>query len=206
MVRFMRRHPRTLFTGIVVFWLGFGFVWTYYGWTNSKIFGAGWWFDTAGHFLAGGGLAWSLMFFFRAYLFRGLFRFDRGFEVGLVVIGCIALLATFWEVFELVWDYYLQPAHFHWLAQAQKSALDTTVDIVATLAGAAAALAAFSYISTLLYTRIFPDEAQQEEIERLEEMIEHIALQMRHAKKNRRMATFRRVLHTFKQKAAELAS
>lgn len=183
-----KRHPKLVFTGIILFWTAFAFIWTYYGWTNDGMFTEGWMFDTVGHIIFGIGAAFSLLCFFPLHLLPTPMR-----VIG--VVGLVALLAIGWEIVEATWDFYFQPVHFEWLAKAQKSGLDTTIDIVAAVVAATIEIT----IHVVIYKHFFPDYYDEDERERIEAMITHIVGEYARAKRERREGVAKAIARKIKR-------
>ncbi len=199
---FIRQYPRALLGSIITFWIIFGFIWTFYGWTDDGMFTQGWKFDTLGHIIFGGGAAFSFLYFFRTHTLHGAFSIFGEEVLATLIIGCVAILAVGWEILEAVWDYFFQPTYFEWIAQAQKSGLDTTIDIVSAVI--AASIAMLLYIPVYKYG--FQKYYNEDEIERLEHTLEHVVLYHAQAKKERKETVARAIAATVRKKMFRIHS
>lgn len=96
-------------------------------------------------------------------------------------LSIIAFVTTvieviFWEIFIewLLWDSWLQPAYFNWLAKAQKGSEDTMMDIVVSLLGVISAMLAW-WAGRKFYAWKWPNEDAEEAIEEAREKNELFA-------------------------------
>ncbi len=138
------------------------------GWGNfDKITWGALDIDSLGHAVFG--LMWGfiLLYLIMIYLPESYISTPK-FIIALIIVSVISavLEVFFWEICVewLLWDSWLRPVYFPLRAVAQKSALDTNLDIVVTMGGAVWAMV-FWGTYRKWYAYKWPDAAEHEEIE-----------------------------------------
>ena len=161
-----------------LFWVGFLYIWGLSGWQDAELFNKVWWFDTAGHALFGIAFAWMLLLIISGHAVKGAFLFTGKIFLSIVVIAGVMLVGILWEAAERLWDWYLQPNYFMWLAKAQKDSVDTVSDILVNFCSAFFFVTCY-HIYNIIYEKWHPDEAEKTEIEETIEMIQYVSEKIR---------------------------
>jgi len=144
---FQNRHIAVALASLS-FWIAFAFLWGVWGWNDAKIGSKWWYFDLLGHGLFGfiGGL--NAMFVVRTFGIEKI-RWHRliagGYgHQGSWAFTIIIVFAIGWEGWESLHDYIHRGETGH--IPAQSSGLDTSADLIITLA--------CNIPATLLYFKI----------------------------------------------------
>lgn len=186
-----------------LYWIVHIYIWGIWGWKESELFNDAWWFDTAGHALAGVVGALNLLYFYKTYSLHGIFRFAGKRHLTKDIVSDVAISGIVWELIELLWDYNLQPNYFEWLAKAQKGVADTMFDLVTNPFAALLTLLFYFGSSVFyynyIYPRIYPEDAKkammEEEIDEVLEMLKHMDQKVRTIQKEH----LKRLLPTLKE-------
>jgi len=198
MIGILRKYRKIINISIVFFWIIFYYVWGFLGWSDAHIFEESWWFDTAGHALFGFAGAITLLYLYRTYSLHGLFYFAGHKHLAVIVVAHIVLLGTLWELIELLWDLYIQPEYMAWLAKAQGSSMDTTIDILAETI--AAFVVMFLYVAyNKAYEKFYPDNFRTEKKELLEEVAQHLSIEIARHKKEHRKEFYLSILRALRK-------
>lgn len=185
-------HRRRMFSvGFsFIFWILFIYIWGYLAWNDAQLGTKEWWFDLAGHYLAGTVCAWNLFFVLRNFISpRHSFRLLENSFQGVWVFILTLLVAWMWEVYEGSLDLYRVLSETNNMP-AQTHALDTTADLVTTTIAAIPVI--IFYIKTTQYfSRRFPDEHLRDEYVRFELLGEEMARNTRTHSQHVRRALFK---------------
>ena len=174
----IKELKRPLNIVIIISVLAFIYIWGIWGWRDSELFDAAWWFDTAGHAIFGFGVGLALIYLISTYAAKGIFLFAGKRLLAVVVISIIMIVGILWEAVELLWDAYLQPNYFSWYAKAQESSIDTTIDILVNLIFVSFAMIAYR-LYTNIYEKLNSNKAEENEINETIEMINHLSQKIR---------------------------
>lgn len=173
---------------IVLFNILFLLIWGVLAWGESELWSFLWTFDAVGHFAFC--FVWGFIFLYwiKTY-WRGAYVVVPKWAWALTIIAFVTTVieVIVWEILIewLLWDSWLQPAYFHWLAKAQKGSEDTILDIVVSLLGAVFAMLAW-WASRKFYAWKWPNEDVEEEIEEARERNEVFAEEINAMQKEHR--------------------
>ncbi len=172
MQRVSRRHVIT--SVILLYWIAFFFFFGYAHWGEFELFDKQWWFDLFGHALFGVSASINLLYLYRRYACHGAFNFIGHVFLAVNIIGQVIIVGgVLWESIEASWDLIFQPLYFPHLAKAQKGALDTTLDILATMIASSLTMGIW-LIYNRIYERLFHDETVTYLVDNAIEKIEQL--------------------------------
>lgn len=159
---------------ILLYWATFFFFFGYIHWGDFELFDKQWWFDLFGHALFGVSASINLLYLYRRYACHGAFNFIGHAFLAINIIGQVIIIGgVLWESMEASWDLLIQPWCCPHLAKAQKGALDTTLDILATMIASSCTMGIW-VIYNRMYEKFFHDESianlVDDAIERIEQL------------------------------------
>jgi TRAP-type C4-dicarboxylate transport system permease small subunit len=158
-------------SGICLYWFLFFLFFGYFHWGEFELFDKQWWFDSFGHALFGISASINLLYLYRRRACHGAFNFTGHVFLAVNIVGQVLIVGgVLWEGVEAAWDQIIQPWCCPLAAQAQKGALDTTLDIVITSFASAITIGVWLAYNKM-YARLFPNESLEM---LLEETLEHI--------------------------------
>ncbi|TSC62571.1 MAG: hypothetical protein G01um101448_22 [Parcubacteria group bacterium Gr01-1014_48] len=164
---------------IVLYWAAFFFVFGYSHWGNFELFDKQWWFDSFGHALFGISASINLLYLYRRRACHGAFNFTGHIFLAVNIIGQVLIVGgVFWEGIEAAWDQIIQPWCCPLAAQAQKGALDTTLDIVITLFASTVTMGVWLAYNRI-YAQVFPNRVLEALLEETLERIEYMGATIR---------------------------
>jgi hypothetical protein len=180
------------------------YVWGIWGWNSPN-----WWFEEAGHVVGGTMGAITLLYLYKTYSLHGIFRFAGKKHLTKDIVEDVAFLGILWELYEMIWDLYLQPNFFPHLARAQSGIIDTVIDLMINPLSAFLTMVIYFRcvkLYALIYKKIYPDDtktiAVEEEIEETLEILRYVGkkvqfLRKEHLKQLR--PTLKELVHLFKE-------
>lgn len=166
-------------SGICLYWFLHFLFFGYFHWGEFELFDKQWWFDSFGHALFGISASINLLYLYRRRACHGAFNFTGHLFLAINIVGQVLIVGgVLWEGVEAAWDQIIQPWCCPLAAQAQKGALDTTLDIVITLFASAATMGIW-LVYNRIYARLFPNESLEALLEETLERIEYMGETMR---------------------------
>lgn len=172
-----KRNRKIINCSIALFNILFLIVWGGVAWGESELWSFGWTFDAVGHFAFC--FVWGFIFLYwiKTY-WRGAYVVVPKWAWALSIIAFVTTVieVIVWEIFIewLLWDSWLQPTYFNWLAKAQKGSEDTMMDIVVSLLGVISAMLAW-WAGRKFYAWKWPNDDADEAIEEVREKNEAFA-------------------------------
>lgn len=188
----LRKYRVIFAVCIVLYWAGFAYIWGFWGWNNSVLFGDWWLFDTVGHALFGIGGTITLLFLYQNSMRTWLFVGSRVI-LAIAVVASVSLCGVLWEFFEGLWDLYHNG--LPGVVRAQNSAIDNTIDILAaTLASLVSVLLYHFY--NMWYWHRHPSEHVHEIAKSIKDLTDQAEREIRDSRKEVRKALRRRIRRT----------
>lgn len=179
----------------------FFLIWGLWAWEISELWSSGWKFDAIGHAFFGFVWAFILLYWIIKYFPRLYIQVPK-FIIAFIIISIVTavLEVVVWEILIewLLWDSWLQPTYFTWLAKAQKGSADTNVDIVITLFGSIFAMLLW-WVVRAFYAWKWPNEAATEAIEETRERAEMSAAEITAMQKEHRKQVVAKIKSTWEK-------
>lgn len=193
--------PRIANLLIACFNVAFFLIWGLWAWEASELWSSGWKFDAVGHSFFGFVWAFILLYWIIKYFPRLYIQVPK-FIIAFIIISIVTavLEVVVWEILIewLLWDSWLQPTYFTWLAKAQKGSADTNMDIVITLFGSIFAMLLW-WGGRAFYAWKWPNEAAIEAIEEARERAEMSAAEITAMQKEHRKQVVAKIKSTWEK-------
>jgi len=193
----LRKHKRIFDVFLYLFWITFAYIWLT-EWGKVVLFNEKWWFDIAGHALFGFAGTITLLYRYHIKSSRGVYYIAGYNLLSREIITRVGLYAIVWEFIELLYDLQIHTIYPSWLAKAQESSIDTSLDVLVAVCISTITMIGYVLFNKA-YEKLYPDDFIKEKKSMLEDVMRHVNEEIVQHKKEHRMELYSSLFKMFKR-------